>query len=289
MVIDRLFSTACKPRESLRVGVTHLLTNLVDRDEAIFSLYGWPDADYKKCASPEDVLLYMKKAPLEYPRWFRLLVCPETKDDLTEPKITEALSEEFRQTFRLMRMKGFPETRFPAWFMEKIRQEDREQADRDTQAPTQAPRPDQSDVSNNFGPEDLSTKTWKSPTIQSQATHTARALQSRMQLTLSNQEQQTERRLLHVIRTSSQDHGQRPSVSSSLDPQQYPRPVSSLNSLEVPTLSAQTRLSNRQEDLNTKISRWRLITESRHDPSEPKDEPEDGKYQGQNQTSTESY
>lgn len=67
------------------------------------------------------------------------------------PVLPEAPVEEFRAAFTQMRRMGYPKEQFPAWFMEKIREEDRQRGDL-TQAPAEAPVSGQSRWVAKFGP-----------------------------------------------------------------------------------------------------------------------------------------
>lgn len=224
----------------------------------------------------EEALTYLRKSPLEYPRWFRLLVCPETRDNFTEPSIPEASPEEFRKTFFDMRAKGFPEIRFPAWFMDKITQEDRDRADREEQAPTQAPSSGQSYSSHDFGPNDLSKRTWRNPPAQERAARTVHAVQGRMQAFLSTQEREAQNRILHIIRSGANPLPATTSVESSTA-LQHREFLPDINRQENPGYSTAPRTSAQEANSAARVSRWVESRRNDEHPDEFEDVNEHGK------------
>lgn len=121
---------------------------------------------------------------MEYPRWLRIVVWPETVGDMSEPTIPEAPGSEFRSAFVHMRLMGYPEDRFPTWFTEKISEEERQTAERTTQAPMEAPINDQPQWVVHFGPDQLSQPHWYYGTAANYAGSRAQALASHAQMYL---------------------------------------------------------------------------------------------------------
>ncbi|KIO27620.1 hypothetical protein M407DRAFT_23185 [Tulasnella calospora MUT 4182] len=117
---------------------------------------------------------------MSYPRWFRIILWPETAGDMTDPAIPEAPIEEFRNAFVQMRLMGYPKDRFPVWIMEKIREEDRQSASL-LQAPAEAPVGGQSDWVAKFGPAFLTRPHRIYGTAAGHAARVARAFATRAQ------------------------------------------------------------------------------------------------------------
>lgn len=97
---------------------------------------------------------------------------------MTEPAIREAPVEEFRAAFIQMRWMGYPEERFPAWFMEKIQEEDRQRAGH-SQAPEEAPISGQSSWVAKFGPACLTQRHRLYGTAEEHASRVAQAFATR--------------------------------------------------------------------------------------------------------------
>lgn len=117
---------------------------------------------------------------MSYPRWFRVILWPETAGDMTDPAIPEAPTVEFRDAFVRMRKMGYPEERFPGWFMEKITEEDRHRVGV-LQAPAEAPVTGQSDWVARFGPAYLTQPHLLYSTAAEHAAKLARAFTTRAQ------------------------------------------------------------------------------------------------------------
>lgn len=175
-----------------------------------------------------------------------------------------------------MRAKGFPEIRFPAWFMEKIAQEDRDRADREEQAPSQAPSSGQSNSSHNFGPNDLSKRTWRNPPAEEQAARTVCALQARKQAFLSTQEQQAQKRMLHIIRSAANPLPPTAAVESSTTPQHHEL-LPDVNHQENSGYSIVPIMSVQEASSAARVSRWVESRRNEEYPNKLEDMNEHGK------------
>ncbi|KIO19116.1 hypothetical protein M407DRAFT_31238 [Tulasnella calospora MUT 4182] len=147
-------------------------------DEAIFAVEGWPGGEIESFERYYEAVNYLDFEPTEYPRWFRVIVWPETAADARDPAIPEAPAEEFRDAFARMRKMGYSADRFPAWFMEKVQEEDRPSAEV-MQAPVEAPVRSQSDWVAHFGPAYLTQPHWRYGTAAEHAASVARAFATR--------------------------------------------------------------------------------------------------------------
>lgn len=121
---------------------------------------------------------------MDYPRWLRIIIWPETAEDMSEPMVPEASEAEFRHAFIRMREMGYAEDRFPSWFIEKIRDEDRQLARQSTKAPEEALTSTQSEWVIHFGPEQLTSTHWRWGSAADYAVSSARSLAARSQLSL---------------------------------------------------------------------------------------------------------
>ncbi|KAG8928511.1 hypothetical protein FRC01_005832 [Tulasnella sp. 417] len=184
-------------------------------DEAIFALEGWPRPEFAICKQYYQAVNYLNLEPMDYPRWLRIIIWPETAGDMSEPTVPEASETEFRNAFIRMREMGYPEDRFPPWFTEKILDEDYELARQITQAPVQAPTSIQSEWVIHFGPDQLSHNHWVWGSAADYAASSARALAARAQLSL---------RWGHPLREKIKDPGLR----------HYPASVSHMSSTNAP-------------------------------------------------------